>query len=36
MTAQVEAKVPINYTAYGDESDPRPFPIPGAAPVDGS
>jgi hypothetical protein len=26
--------VPINYTAYGDESDPGPFPIPLGAPVE--
>jgi hypothetical protein len=31
-----QAKVPINYTAYGDESDPGPFPIPGNAPVEGA
>ncbi len=30
-----QAKVPINYTAYGDESDPGPFPIPSTAPVEG-
>ena len=30
-----QAKVPINYTAYGDESDPGPFPIPATAPVEG-
>src|SRR5690242_3808731 len=23
----------INYTAYGDESDPGPFPVPPSAPV---
>lgn len=27
--------VPITYTAYGDESDPGPFPIPPSAPVEG-
>src|SRR3954447_8101311 len=27
--------VPITYTAYGDESDPGPFPIPADAPVEG-
>jgi hypothetical protein len=27
--------VPIRYTAYGDESDPGPFPIPPRAPVEG-
>jgi hypothetical protein len=25
----------IHYTAYGDESDPGPFPVPGSAPVEG-
>ena len=30
-----QPKVPIDYTAYGDESDPGPFPIPGNAPVEG-
>jgi hypothetical protein len=27
--------VPIRYTAYGDESDPGPFPIPPGAPIEG-
>lgn len=27
--------VNINYTAYGDESDPGPFPIPRNAPIEG-
>ncbi|MCA8996872.1 MAG: hypothetical protein KDA80_07800 [Planctomycetaceae bacterium] len=27
--------VPIVYTAYGDESDPGPFPIPPNAPIEG-
>jgi hypothetical protein len=27
--------VPIVYTAYGDESDPGPFPIPANAPIEG-
>jgi hypothetical protein len=27
--------VPINYDAYGDESDPGPFPIPLDAPIEG-
>jgi hypothetical protein len=27
--------VPISYTAYGDESDPGPFPVPLDAPVEG-
>ena len=30
-----QPKVPIHYTAYGDESDPGPFPIPANAPVEG-
>jgi hypothetical protein len=30
-----QTRVPIHYTAYGDESDPGPFPIPGNAPVEG-
>jgi hypothetical protein len=27
--------LPIHYTAYGDESDPGPFPAPSGAPVEG-
>ncbi len=30
-----QPKVPIHYTAYGDESDPGPMPIPHDAPVEG-
>jgi hypothetical protein len=30
-----QPQLPINYTAYGDESDPGPFPIPGGALVEG-
>jgi len=30
-----QRRVPIHYTAYGDESDPGPFPVPGGAPVEG-
>jgi len=30
-----QQKVPIHYTAYGDESDPGPFPIPSNAPIEG-
>jgi hypothetical protein len=30
-----QPKLPIHYTAYGDESDPGPFPIPAGAPVEG-
>jgi hypothetical protein len=27
--------LPVNYTAYGEESDPGPFPVPARAPVEG-
>ncbi|HEY2333426.1 MAG TPA: hypothetical protein VGH58_00260 [Solirubrobacterales bacterium] len=30
-----QPKLPIHYTAYGDESDPGPFPVPAGAPVEG-
>ena len=30
-----QPKVRIHYTAYGDESDPGPFPIPSNAPIEG-
>jgi hypothetical protein len=30
-----QPRLPINYTAYGEESDPGPFPVPGSAPVEG-
>jgi hypothetical protein len=30
-----QRKLPIRYTAYGDESDPGPFPVPANAPVEG-
>jgi hypothetical protein len=30
-----QAEVPINYTAYGNESDPGPWPVPSDAPVEG-
>src|SRR6201981_2821002 len=35
VVPSTQPKVPINYTAYGDESDPGPFPIPADAPVEG-
>ena len=35
VVAATQPKVPIHYTAYGDESDPGPFPIPANAPVEG-
>jgi len=28
-------KLPVHYTAYGEESDPGPFPVPLGAPVEG-
>jgi hypothetical protein len=30
-----QPRLPVHYTAYGDESDPGPFPIPAGAPVEG-
>jgi hypothetical protein len=30
-----QRSLPIHYTAYGEESDPGPFPIPAKAPVEG-
>ncbi len=30
-----QRKLPVRYTAYGDESDPGPFPVPSGAPVEG-
>jgi hypothetical protein len=30
-----QRKLPVNYTAYGDESDHGPFPVPAGAPVEG-
>jgi hypothetical protein len=30
-----QRKLPIHYTAYGEESDRGPFPIPGRAPIEG-
>lgn len=30
-----QPRVPINYTAYGDESDPGPYPVPPNAPIEG-
>ncbi len=35
VVPQSTANEPINYTNYGDESDPGPFPIPPSAPVEG-
>jgi hypothetical protein len=30
-----QSKLPIHYTAYGEESDPGPFPVPAGAAVEG-
>jgi hypothetical protein len=30
-----QPELPVDYTAYGDESDPGPFPVPARAPVEG-
>jgi hypothetical protein len=30
-----QRKLPVHYTAYGEESDPGPFPVPAGAPVEG-
>jgi hypothetical protein len=30
-----QAPVPIDFTAYGDESDPGPYPVPRDAPIEG-
>jgi len=30
-----QRRLPIHYTAYGEESDPGPFPVPVRAPVEG-
>jgi hypothetical protein len=30
-----QRQLPVHYTAYGDESDPGPFPVPSNAPVEG-
>lgn len=35
VVAGSQTRVPINYTAYGDESDPGPYPIPPNAPIEG-
>ncbi|HEY1012720.1 MAG TPA: hypothetical protein VGE07_08460, partial [Herpetosiphonaceae bacterium] len=35
VVPQNQAMVPINWTAYGDESDPGPYPIPPNAPIEG-
>ena len=31
-----QQKIPVNFTDYGDESDPGPYPIPLTAPIEGN
>lgn len=35
VVSGTQSRVPINFTAYGDESDPGPYPVPPAAPIEG-
>jgi len=35
VVSGAQAKVPINFTAYGRESDPGPYPVPPNAPIEG-
>src|SRR4030095_86093 len=35
VVAGNQARVPINFTLYGDESDPGPYPVPPDAPIEG-
>ena len=35
VVAGSQTRVPIRFTAYGDESDPGPYPIPSNAPIEG-
>jgi hypothetical protein len=35
VVAGPQPRVAINYTAYGDESDPGPYPVPPGAPIEG-
>ena len=35
IVASTQPSVPINFVAYGDESDPGPYPIPPDAPIEG-
>ena len=35
VVAGNQSKVPINWTAWGDESDPGPYPVPADAPIEG-
>jgi len=35
VVSGTQLKVPILFTAYGDESDPGPYPVPANAPIEG-
>lgn len=35
VVSGTQAKVAMNWTAYGDESDPGPYPVPRTAPIEG-
>jgi hypothetical protein len=35
VVSGTQGRVPITFTAYGDESDPGPYPVPSNAPVEG-
>lgn len=35
VVSGTQAPAPINFTAYGDESDPGPYPVPPNAPIEG-
>ena len=35
VVSGTQSRVPINFTAYGDESDPGPYPVPPNAPIEG-
>jgi hypothetical protein len=35
VVSGTQPRVAINYTAYGDESDPGPYPVPADAPIEG-
>ncbi len=36
VVSGTQARVPIQWTAYGDQSDPGPYPVPPTAPVEGA
>ena len=35
VVSSTQAPVPINFTAYGSQSDPGPYPVPPDAPIEG-